>query len=186
MKRWVRTSKASNQEIGLAFCLSKIAVVSLETFTDIAKLILETIVICRGCKTHNLTCETGNAKLHGFDTDGFFAEYASVDYRDAIILPEKLDMNTASAFFCAGVTGIDPSDFNHRDNLTYNTAFNGVNSCDLEPGEWIVIVGCGGLGQMAIQYAKAMKLKVIGLDINDTVLQSAKASRYSSMTRSHI
>lgn len=82
---------------------------SLQTSPDIVKLILETIVTCRACKVHNLTCETGNAKLHGFDTDGFFAEYASVDYRDAIILPEKLDMKTASAFFCAGVTGITPS-----------------------------------------------------------------------------
>ena len=40
----------------------------------------------------------------------------------------------------------------------------------------MVIVGCGGLGQMGIRFAKAMDLKVIGLDINDDVLQEAKDS----------
>jgi len=40
----------------------------------------------------------------------------------------------------------------------------------------MVIVGCGGLGQMGIRFAKAMELKVIGLDINDDVLQEAKES----------
>jgi len=55
-------------------------------------------------------------------------------------------------------------------------AFHGVDSCGLKPGQWIVIVGCGGLGQMGIRFAKAMELKVIGLDINDEVLQEAKDS----------
>ena len=40
----------------------------------------------------------------------------------------------------------------------------------------MVIVGCGGLGQMGIRFAKAMELKVIGLDINDDVLAEAKES----------
>lgn len=59
-------------------------------------------------------------------------------------------------------------------------AFNGVNSCDLKPSEWIAIIGCGGLGQFGIQYAKAMGLKVVGLDINDNVLAAAKVSPRSS------
>lgn len=37
----------------------------------------------------------------------------------------------------------------------------------------MAIVGCGGLGQMGIRFAKAMGLKVIGIDINDEVLQAA-------------
>lgn len=38
----------------------------------------------------------------------------------------------------------------------------------------MAVVGCGGLGQFAIRYAKAMGYKVIGLDINDAVLKVVK------------
>ncbi|KAK5209188.1 hypothetical protein LTR99_010731 [Exophiala xenobiotica] len=44
----------------------------------------------------------------------------------------------------------------------------------LKPGQWMAIVGCGGLGQMGIRFAKAMGLKVVGIDINDEVLAEAK------------
>ncbi|KIW86634.1 uncharacterized protein Z519_12759 [Cladophialophora bantiana CBS 173.52] len=112
---------------------------------------------CEGCMVHNLNCTLGTAKLQGFQSDGFFAEYAAVDYRNAIILPENLPMETSAPYFCAGIT-----------------AFHGVDSCGLKRGQWIVIVGCGGLGQMGIRFAKAMGLNVVGLDINDGVLTAAK------------
>jgi propanol-preferring alcohol dehydrogenase len=54
---------------------------------------------------HNLSCENGKALLQGFTTDGFFAEYALVDYHNAIILPKNLDIKTACTIFCAGITG---------------------------------------------------------------------------------
>lgn len=63
-------------------------------------------VKCEGCQIHNLNCEKGNSKLHGFGRDGFFAEYATVDYRNAIILPPSLDIKTSAPIFCAGVTGM--------------------------------------------------------------------------------
>jgi D-arabinose 1-dehydrogenase-like Zn-dependent alcohol dehydrogenase len=40
---------------------------------------------------------------------------------------------------------------------------------------WLVIIGCGGLGQVAVQYAKAMGFKVIGIDINDDILAPTKS-----------
>jgi len=58
-------------------------------------------------------------------------------------------------------------------NLTC-VAYHCVASCELEPGQWLVIIGCGGLGQLATQYAKAMGYKVIGVDINDDVLDVCK------------
>ncbi|KAI9811854.1 MAG: putative secondary metabolism biosynthetic enzyme [Pycnora praestabilis] len=112
---------------------------------------------CKGCQIHNLNCENGKAVLSGFGTDGFFAEYALVDYRNAIILPEQLNVKTAAPIFCAGVT-----------------AYHAVNECDLKSGQWLAVVGCGGLGQLAIQYAKAFGFRVIGLDINDAILSAAK------------
>ena len=44
----------------------------------------------------------------------------------------------------------------------------------MKTGEWLAVVGCGGLGQLAIQYGKAMGYKIVGLDINDNVLSAAK------------
>ena len=50
-----------------------------------------------------------------------------------------MDVKTAAPLFCAGVT-----------------AFHGVQDCELQPGQWMVIVGCGGLGHMGVQYAKSV------------------------------
>lgn len=60
---------------------------------------------CAGCQVHNLSCETGKQLLQGFTTDGFFAEYAVVDYHNAVILPKSLDPKRVAPIFCAGITG---------------------------------------------------------------------------------
>lgn len=60
---------------------------------------------CAGCQVHNLSCEKGTQTLQGFSSDGFFAEYAIVDYHNAILLPKSLDPKVAAPIFCAGVTG---------------------------------------------------------------------------------
>lgn len=53
-------------------------------------------------------------------------------------------------------------------------AFHTVDSCELQPGQWLAVIGAGGLGQLATQYAKAMGCKVIAIDISDDALQSCK------------
>lgn len=57
----------------------------------------------------------------------------------------------------------------------------------MKAGSWLAIVGCGGLGQLAVQYGKAMGAKVIALDINDDILQVAKAqgADYVFNSRTH-
>lgn len=113
---------------------------------------------CPGCMIHNLHCETGHQLLQGFTTDGFFAEYALVDYHNAAKLDEAVwDLTRASPVFCAGIT-----------------SFHSVDSCDLKPGQWFGVVGAGGLGQIATQYAKAMGLKVAAVDVADANLAEAK------------
>ena len=54
---------------------------------------------------HNLHCTSGKQLLQGFTTDGFFAEYAVVDWENAIILPENLQIERCAPLFCAGITG---------------------------------------------------------------------------------
>jgi D-arabinose 1-dehydrogenase-like Zn-dependent alcohol dehydrogenase len=65
-------------------------------------------------------------------------------------------------------------------------AFHAVDSCELKPDQWFAVIGCGGLGQLATQYAKAMGFKVVGLDINDSMLEVAKKAGadvvFNSMT----
>ncbi|KAK5462946.1 hypothetical protein LTS15_002658 [Exophiala xenobiotica] len=113
---------------------------------------------CEACMVHNLLCTNGKPELSGFTKPGFFAEYAIVDYRNAIHLPEQWSLKTSSVFFCAGMT-----------------AFHAVDSCDLRPGQWLGVIGAGGLGQIATQYAKAMDLNVVAIDINDKTLEVCKA-----------
>jgi len=60
---------------------------------------------CEGCMVHNLHCQNGQPKVQGFWAPGFFAEYAVVDWRSAVILPRHWDLKTSSVFFCAGITG---------------------------------------------------------------------------------
>ena len=63
---------------------------------------------CESCQAHGTQCERpkrGGAKIMGLTTDGFFAEYALVDWENCILLPESLPMERMSPLFCAGITG---------------------------------------------------------------------------------
>lgn len=115
---------------------------------------------CDGCIAHGTFCtkpRNGGAKIQGLGADGFFAEYAVIDWQNALRLDDALPIERMSPLFCAGIT-----------------AFHAVDKCELDPGQWIAIIGCGGLGQLATRYAKAMGLKVIGLDVNDRMLDIVK------------
>jgi D-arabinose 1-dehydrogenase-like Zn-dependent alcohol dehydrogenase len=52
-----------------------------------------------------------------------------------------VDVKTAAPLFCAGVT-----------------AYHGIEDCGLKAGQWIAVIGCGGLGHLGIQYAKYVGL----------------------------
>jgi propanol-preferring alcohol dehydrogenase len=54
------------------------------------------------------------------------------------------------------------------------TTYKGIKQTGAKPGEWIAISGAGGLGHLAIQYAKAMGLFVCAVDIDDGKLAHAK------------
>ncbi|KAH7091096.1 chaperonin 10-like protein [Paraphoma chrysanthemicola] len=113
---------------------------------------------CYACKNvHNSWCKTGRTKMQGFSDNGYFAEYAVVDARNAMVLPANLDPKSSAPLFCAGVT-----------------AYHGIADCELPAGSWLAVVGCGGLGHMGIQYAKAMGYKVIGIDITEAAIEEAK------------
>jgi propanol-preferring alcohol dehydrogenase len=53
------------------------------------------------------------------------------------------------------------------------TTYKGIKETEARPGEWIAISGIGGLGHIAIQYARAMGLHVVALDVTEKKLALA-------------
>ena len=54
------------------------------------------------------------------------------------------------------------------------TVYKGLKMTDTRPGNWVVISGIGGLGHMAVQYARAMGLNVAAVDVDDRKLDLAR------------
>lgn len=75
----------------------------------------------------------------------------------AVKVPDGLDSAAASSITCAGVT-----------------TYKAVKLSKIRPGQWIAIYGLGGLGNLALQYAKnVFNAKVIAIDVNDEQLKLA-------------
>ena len=93
----------------------------------------------------------------GYSVDGGYAEYVIADARYVAHFPQNINFLEVAPIICAGVT-----------------VYKGLKETDVKPGEWVAISGIGGLGHLAIQYAKAMGLHVAAIDIADDKLQLAK------------
>ncbi|KAE8331444.1 chaperonin 10-like protein [Aspergillus sergii] len=111
---------------------------------------------CAGCEATPLACPSN--RVQGFTADGYFAEYVVTDSRATIKLPDGMDIVAAAPLFCAGLT-----------------AFHGIDKCNLNPGEYVGIVGVGGLGHLAVQYAVKMGLKPVAFDVDDSRLLHARS-----------
>ena len=93
----------------------------------------------------------------GYSVDGGFAEYVLAPANYVGHIPVSLEATDAAPILCAGVT-----------------TYKGLKETDTKPGDWVVIVGVGGLGHVAVQYAKAMGLHVAAVDVSDDKLALAK------------
>lgn len=93
----------------------------------------------------------------GYSVNGGFAEYAIADPNYVGHLPDNIPFVEIAPILCAGVT-----------------VYKGLKVTDTKPGDWVVISGVGGLGHMAVQYAKAMGRRVAAVDIDDSKLALAK------------
>ncbi|MFZ3215313.1 MAG: alcohol dehydrogenase AdhP [Candidatus Acidiferrales bacterium] len=96
-------------------------------------------------------------QMSGYTVNGSFGEYVlgQADYLGRI--PNKLSFTDAAPILCAGVT-----------------TYKGLKETKARPGEWVVISGVGGLGHIAIQYAKAMGFHVAAVDIGTEKLDLAR------------
>jgi alcohol dehydrogenase, propanol-preferring len=93
----------------------------------------------------------------GYSVDGGFAEYVLAPANYVSHIPASLDATEAAPILCAGVT-----------------TYKGLKETETKPGDWVAIVGVGGLGHVAVQYAKVMGLHVAAVDISDDKLDLAK------------
>jgi propanol-preferring alcohol dehydrogenase len=113
---------------------------------------------CGHCEYCLTAWETvcAEAKFGGYTQNGGFAEYLLADPNYVAHIPNGLDAKLAAPLICAGIT-----------------TYKGIKVTEARAGEWIVISGAGGLGHLAIQYAKIMGLQVCAVDIDDGKLALA-------------
>ena len=113
---------------------------------------------CGHCEHCLAAWETvcAEAEFGGYTKNGGFAEYILADPNYVAHIPDGLTPRQAAPLICAGIT-----------------TYKGIKVADVRPGEWIAISGAGGLGHLAIQYAKAMGLQVCAVDIDDGKLAHA-------------
>jgi propanol-preferring alcohol dehydrogenase len=113
---------------------------------------------CGHCEYCLTAWETvcAEAEFGGYTKNGGFAEYIIADPNYVAHIPSGLSAREAAPLICAGIT-----------------TYKGIKETQARPGEWVAISGAGGLGHLAIQYAKQMGLQVCAVDIDDGKLAHA-------------
>ena len=93
----------------------------------------------------------------GYGTDGSYAEYVTANAAYVAQVPEAVDPLDAAVLTCAGVT-----------------TYKAVKLSGARPGALVAVFGIGGLGHLALQYAKISGATVVAVDISDEKLELAK------------
>jgi alcohol dehydrogenase, propanol-preferring len=111
---------------------------------------------CKHCLTgwETLCLKQQNS---GYSIDGCYAEYFLADARFAAKVPAGIDPFEAAPLTCAGVT-----------------TYKAVKVGNVRPGDLVAISGIGGLGHLALQYARIFGGTVAAIDITDEKLQLAR------------
>lgn len=105
----------------------------------------------------------------GVDRDGGYAELMTASTTGLVAIPEGLSSVEAAPLLCAGIA-----------------TFNALKSSGAEPGDSIAVLGIGGLGHMAVQYARRMGFHVVAIGRGQNVSEDALAlgaHRYIDLER---
>ena len=131
------------------------------------RVCLHYLVTCGDC----YHCSTGNeqfcpeGKMIGHHINGGYAEYIVIPARNAIHLPEDISFEQGATLMCASAT-----------------AFHALLKSRIKPGDKVAVFGVGGLGQSAIQLARAFgALEVFAVDINEDKLALAAAHKATAI-----
>jgi propanol-preferring alcohol dehydrogenase len=98
-----------------------------------------------------------NGRSTGYSMPGGYAELMVAPAAFVGRLPKNADLFALVPILCAGVT-----------------TYRGLKRADVRPGQWVTVLGVGGLGHIAIQYAVAMGLRVAAVDVDDAKLRLAR------------
>jgi propanol-preferring alcohol dehydrogenase len=111
---------------------------------------------CRYCVSgwETLCLEQQNT---GYSINGGYAEYAVADARFAVPVPDGISPIDAAPLTCAGVT-----------------TYKAVKVSGARPTELVSVIGVGGLGHLAIQYAAIFGATVVAVDVRPEKLDLAK------------
>ncbi|KAF1835537.1 alcohol dehydrogenase [Decorospora gaudefroyi] len=106
--------------------------------------------ICKSCNRGNFqVCE--NELVNGVSKDGGYAEYCTLKTEAAVRIPSDADPAEYAPLLCAGVT-----------------VFNGIRNMGLTAGDTVAIQGLGGLGHLAVQYARKMGYRTVALSTSSS------------------
>jgi propanol-preferring alcohol dehydrogenase len=110
---------------------------------------------CRYCIDGRETlCE--QQQDSGYSIDGAFAEYAVASAKYVVAVPAGISSVDAAPLSCAGLT-----------------TYKALKVAKIDPTENVAVFGIGGLGHLAVQYARIMGGTVIAIDIEDDKLDLA-------------
>lgn len=120
--------------------------------------------VCRYCVAGWETlCES--QRNTGFSVDGAYSDYAAADARFVVPVPSDVSALEAAPLTCAGVT-----------------TYKAVRVAGVRPAERVAVFGVGGLGHMALQYAKIAGAFTVGVDVSHEKLQMAVELGADSVT----
>jgi len=111
---------------------------------------------CQFCLTGWETLCLGQRNT-GYSVDGCYAEYFLAEAAFATPVPAGIDPPEAAPLTCAGVT-----------------TYKAIKVGNVRPGNLVAISGVGGLGHLALQYAKIFGGTVAAIDITDEKLKLAR------------
>lgn len=93
----------------------------------------------------------------GYSMDGSYAEYVKAFGRFVTKVPDGVDPLDAAPLTCAGVT-----------------TYKAVKESGARPSELVAVFGVGGLGHLAVQYARLAGATVAAVDLSDARLAEAR------------
>ena len=124
------------------------------------RVLVPAVLPCGNCSY----CRSGREnicpelRMLGNHIDGGFAEYVVVPIRDLVHLPDEIDLRRGAVI---------------ADALT--TPYHAVvHRARVRSGEWVAVLGCGGVGINAVQFAKAAGANVLAIDLRPEKLELAR------------
>jgi alcohol dehydrogenase, propanol-preferring len=111
---------------------------------------------CRYCEAGWETLCESQLNM-GYFLDGSYAEYVKGHARHVVKVPDGIDPREAAPLTCAGVT-----------------TYKAVKVSGARPASLVAVWGVGGLGHLALQYARSFGASVVAVDLHDDKLATAR------------